>query len=128
MRSKPDSNLSAASILPLAATMGLHVLYPTNIAEKTATIILTFIKAFQYKLEQLASTKGIRQHSTQKTFIPDALNNCTFACLRVDRVKQPLEAPYTGPHELNKINGKSSLTAITRNNDNIIFSLQRLKT
>ena len=62
-----------------------------------------------------------------KDLIPDALENCKFVWLRVDRVKQPLEAPYTGPHELIKINRDSSTATIQKNNDHIIVSIQRLK-
>ena len=113
LRSKPDSNF----ISPLAATTGLDVLYPTTVAEKTAPVTLVFIKNLQDNLEQLAFTKDFRQHSTRKTFIPGALDNCKFVWLRVDRVKQPLEAPYTGPHELIKINRESSTATIKKNND-----------
>ena len=123
LRSKPDSIF----ISPLAATTGLDVLYPTTVAEKTAPVSLVFIKNLQDNLEQLPSTKDIRQHSTRKTFIPDALDNCKFVWLRIDRVKQPLEAPYTGPHELIKINRDSSTATIKKNNDHIIVSIQRLK-
>ena len=110
LRSKPDSNF----ISPLAATTGLDVLYPKTVAEKTAPITLAFIKNLQDNLEQLAFTKDIRQHPTRKTFIPGALDNCKFVWLRVDRVKQPLEAPYTGPHELIKINRESSTATVTK--------------
>ena len=123
LTSKPDINL----ISPLAATTGLDVLYPTTVAEKTAPITLAFIKNLQDNLEQLTFTKDIRQHSTRKTFIPDALDNCKFVWLRVDRVKQPLEAPYIGPHELIKINRDSFTATIKKNNDHIIVSIQRLK-
>ena len=109
LRSKPDSNF----ISPLAATTGLDVFYPTTVAEKTAPITLAFIKNLQDNLEQLAFTKDI-QHPTRKTFIPGALDNCKFVCLRVDRVKQPLEAPYTGPHELIKINRESSTATVKK--------------
>ena len=85
------------------------------------------MKNLQDNLEQLAFTKDIRQHSTRKTFIPDALDNWKFVWLRVDRVKQPLEAPYTGPHELIKINRDSSTATIKKHNDHIIVSIQRLK-
>ena len=123
LRSKPDSNL----ISPLAATTGLDVLYPTTIAEKTSPITLSFIKTLQDNLEQLTFIKDMRQQSTTKTFVPDELNNCKFVWLRVDRVKQPLEAPYTGPHELIKINSESSTATIKKNNDHVVVSIQRLK-
>ena len=113
LRSKADINL----ISRLAATTGLNVLYPTTVAEKTAPITLAFVTSLQDNLEQLDFTKHIRQHSTQKTFIPHALDNCKFIWLRVDRVKQPLEAPYTGLHELIKINKGLCTATIKKNND-----------
>ena len=123
LRSEPDRNF----ISPLAATTGLDVFYPTTVAEKTAPITLAFIKNLQDNLEQIALAKVIRQYSTRKTFIPGALDNCKFVWLRVDRVNQPLEAPYTGPRELIKINRESSTATIKKNNDHIIVSIQRLK-
>ena len=78
-------------------------------------------------LEQLAFTKDIRQHSARKTFIPLALKCCKFVSLRVGRVKHLLESPYTGPHELIKINEDSSTATIIKINDLIIVSIQRLK-
>ena len=125
LTSKPDSNL----ISPQTATTctGLEVLYPTTVAEKTAPITLAFIKRLQDNLEQLDFTKDIRQHSGQKTFITNALDNCMFVCLRVNRVKQSLEAPYTGPHELIEINKDSSTATIKKNHDYIIVRIQRLK-
>ena len=100
---------------------------PDSSCRKDSIHHSAFIKNLQDNFEQLAFTKDIRQHSTRKTFIPDALDNCKFVCLRVDRVKQPLEAPYIGPHELIKINRDSSTATIKKNNDHIIVSIQRLK-
>ena len=114
LRSNPDKNL----ISPLAATTKLDVLHPTTVAEKTAPITLAFIMKLQDNIEQLAFTKDIRQHSTRKTFIPSALDNCNFVWLRVDRVRQPLEAPYTGPHELTKINRESNMVLSKLHNFN----------
>jgi transposase InsO family protein len=36
-------------------------------------------------------------HNQPKTFIPAALQECPYVWLRTDRVRKPLEAPYTGP-------------------------------
>ena len=59
------------------------------------------------------------------------MDNCKFVWLRVDRVKQHLEAPYTGPgpgpHERIKINRETSTATIKKNNDLINVSIQRLK-
>ena len=88
---------------------------------------LAFVKKLQHNPERLSFTKDIRQLSIQKTFIPDSLDNCKVVWLRVDRVKQPLEVPYTGPHELIKINKNSSTATIKKSNYHIIVSIQRLK-
>ena len=81
LRSKPDSNL----ISPLAEATGLDVLYPTTVAEKTAPITLALVKTLQGNLEQQVFTKDIRQHSTQKIFVPRELDNCKFVWLRVEK-------------------------------------------
>jgi transposase InsO family protein len=36
-------------------------------------------------------------HSQPKSFVPAALRECPYVWLRTDRVRKPLEAPYTGP-------------------------------
>ena len=39
-------------------------------------------------------------HSTPKLFIPKDLQQCSHIWLRTDRVRQPLEAPYSGPFKV----------------------------
>lgn len=36
--------------------------------------------------------------SRSSTYVPRALKDCTHVWVRVDRVRKPLEAPYTGPY------------------------------
>ena len=67
-------------------------------------------------------SKG-RSHGSKPVHVPKELESCTCVWLRIDRVRKPLEAPYTGPHKVIKrfpkcyvidINGKDSTVSIDR--------------
>ena len=41
-------------------------------------------------------------HSLPKSFIPKDLKTCDKVWLRIDRIRKPLEAPYSGPYKVIK--------------------------
>ena len=43
-----------------------------------------------------------RSHNKCPSFIPKDLFTCEHAWLRTDRVRRPLEAPYSGPYKVSK--------------------------
>ena len=55
-------------------------------------------------------------HTTQKAFIPEDLKSATYVWLRTDRIRKPLEAPYSGPHRVipkqNKYFGEKQTVSI----------------
>ena len=42
----------------------------------------------------------INCHSLPKSYIPKDLKSCDNVWLRIDRVRKPLEAPYSGPYKV----------------------------
>lgn len=65
-------------------------------------------------------------HSKIQPFIQKDLDSCTHVFLRCDRVKAPLEPPYTGPHKvLERITDKLYRIEIEGVGHNI--SIERLK-
>ena len=67
-----------------------------------------------------------RPYSKIKSYIPKDLKTCDKVWLRVDRVKRPLEAPYTGPYRVIKRNPKFYCIEISENVHNNV-SIDRLK-
>ena len=65
-----------------------------------------------------------KHHSKPKAYVPKDLIAFEYVWLRVDRVKKPLEAPYTGPHKvldrfeksfkIEDISGKPKVVSIDR--------------
>ena len=43
---------------------------------------------------------GGKCHSPPKSFIPKDLQSCDKVWLRIDRIRKPLEAPYSGPYKV----------------------------
>ena len=66
-----------------------------------------------------------KQYPNNKTFIPKELNKCTHVWLRVDRVRKPLEAPYSGPFEIIERTPKFFKIKMLTKTDNV--SIDRLK-
>ncbi len=54
-----------------------------------------------------------KKNKNQRSFIPEALSDCSHVWLRLDRVRAPLEAPYQGPYEV-----------LRRNNDTFTLSIR----
>ena len=64
-----------------------------------------------------------KSHTTSRVHVPKDLETCEKVWLRTDRVRRPLEAPYTGPYEVLQrlpkcyvidINGKKNTVSIDR--------------
>ena len=52
-----------------------------------------------FKLD-FAKLSEWRLHSVSKAYLPQELQSCTHVWIRVNRVRQALEAPYSGPFEV----------------------------
>lgn len=64
-------------------------------------------------------------HGTPKSYIPANLNKCSHVWLRVDRVRRPLEVPYSGPFEV--IDRKPKFFIIKTLTKEETVSIDRLK-
>ena len=99
IRIKPDEN----GISALSATTGLDDLFPNAIVnDKLEKLPSEYIRQLQSHLECLVFPSERKRRSSSKVniFIPKELSECSHIWLRVDRVKQPLEAPYSGQHDV----------------------------
>ena len=61
-----------------------------------------------------------------KSYIPKDLKKCSHVWVRVDRVKKPLEAPYTGPFEVIERHDKFFIL-LYPNDSHQSVSIDRLK-
>ena len=126
IRIKPDEN----GISALSATTGLDVLIPNSIvSSKLEKLSFEFIRQLRSHLDLLVFTSERKTKPIFKDniFIPKELSKCSHVWLRIDRVKQPLEAPYYGPHELFSFNHELNTAQIKVNGLIQTVSIQRLK-
>jgi len=59
----------------------------------------SFLSIFREHTQKVRPT-STAHHIKQKMFVLKGIDKCTHVFLRTDAVKQPLEGPYTGPHEI----------------------------
>lgn len=92
LHSAPDEN----GISPFTLLTGEHLMIPRILTNKDIqpSEIKTTID------DLLHSTLPKKSHATQNSYIPKDLKSATHVWLRVDRVRRPLEAPYTGPFKV----------------------------
>ena len=83
---------------PFTALTGSQFLFPRVITDDDDT------KFDDNKLETLIDemkkidlTPPDKHNNNRKSYIPKDLKSCPYVWVRVDRVRRPLEAPYTGP-------------------------------
>ena len=88
---------------PAAAVTGTQLLLPKLIMDKEDPDLhgddIRKIAKEMRKLDMALLSEG-QLHTTQKAFIPEDLKSATYVWLRTDRIRKPLEAPYSGPHRV----------------------------
>ena len=119
-----------AGFTPSTAVTGSSVLYPRPLVDNTtednftsSTVRELAVEMSKINFDKLSEG---RLHSTPKTYEPDDLRTCTHVWIRIDRVRRPLEAPYSGPHEVYKRFPKY-FKIITNSGDHQNVSIDRLK-
>ena len=113
---------------PFTALTGANFSNPIPVSDSDNMDIKTIVQ----KLKQIDvslmsnSTSSTKQKSfTDK--IPPELHKCSHVWLRVDRVRKPLEAPFTGPHKVLQRNISQSTMSIDINGQEKAVSINRLK-
>ena len=91
-------------------------------------MIISRILTLQKFAEALKSLKEFVPSfkNANKCYVPKTLKSCKHVWLRVDRVRRPLEAPYTGPHEVVERSEKYFVIKGYKN-DLMTVSIDRLK-
>ena len=125
MRNMPnDENFS-----PAEAVTGTSFLLPKPIIDQEIPPVtnsrIKMLAQEMLKLDTKLISEG-RIHSTPKSFIPLELKSCTHVWLRVDRVRRPLEAPYSGPYKVTQRTNKF-FSIQTSSGEEIQVSIDRLK-
>ena len=103
LRSIPNDN----NISPFAAVTGFNFSLPQIIVDnssKTLECNSHYIKQLFKEMSNLnfSDLSLGHHHSTPKTYMPKDLGSSTHVWLRTDRVRKPLEAPFTGPYPVLK--------------------------
>ena len=84
----------------------------------------TYVKELRDAMSKLKSIP-FKSKNNQSIFVHPDLMTAKKVFVRVDKVKQPLEAPYQGPYEVLKRNKKYFLLQLREGPDNV--SIDRLK-
>lgn len=124
IRSMPnDSNFS-----PFTAVTGGAFLLPQPLIreEETKDSSSKYIKSLVEEMNKINLSSLGRHHSKPPTFIPTDLMKCSHVWVRVDRIRRPLEAPYTGPFLVKKRDEKYFIIELLTGAEQSV-SVDRLK-
>ena len=122
---------NASGVSPFFAVTGKMPLQPRylfeNVQNKSSKENTEFLAKFAKAMKELDyKTFPQTYEKPQNFFVPHELTNCPSVWLRVDRVKRPLEAPYTGPFKVIQRHSKFfKIELPTGNHDTV--SIDRLK-
>ncbi|GBN94563.1 Transposon Ty3-I Gag-Pol polyprotein [Araneus ventricosus] len=81
-----------------------------------------FLAEFRRTMQQIRPVPATN-HSTNKVFVHPELLKCSHVFVRVDKVRRPLQQPYSGPHQVLKrtdkffeldLNGKQTTVSMDR--------------
>ena len=102
------NTLNENGISPFTAVTGTSLLIPKLMVDNNSIdeseLNTTEIQELAKEMSKL-DMKGLDKgncHSLPKEFIPKDLESCEKVWLRIDRVRKPLEAPYSGPYKVIK--------------------------
>lgn len=117
-------------ISPFSAVTGTEILLPKIMvdSEHPDDFSSEHARKLQKEMAMLdidALSKGI-SHSINKSYVPKQLSNCDKVWVRIDRVRKPLEAPYSGPYTVIKRLQRHFIIALSDKVHNTV-SLDRLK-
>lgn len=112
---------SGNGIPPFQAVTGANALIPVPAAP------LPVDAEFLQRLQSLLDANTAQANATPPTPSPDhsTLRDASYVWLRTDRVRKPLEAPYSGPFKLLDLNRKTATILV--NGQKQTVSVDRLK-
>ena len=117
-------------ISPFVSVIGKMPLTPASLINSSSSSSIShsdFVQKFTQYMKQM-DFRHIPEihHSSKASYVPEALKTCSHVWVRVDRVRRPLEAPYTGPF---KVNARSTKTFTIQlpSGDSSVVSIDRLK-
>ena len=122
--------LNESGFSPFTALTGADLLLPLPLINKdearpfTSETVKDLAKEMQ-KLNSRDMSTG-HHHSSPKAYVPKSLLQCDYVWLRTDRVRHPLEAPYSGPYEVIDRYSKHFTIKLT-NGSHQSVSIDRLK-
>ena len=127
IRSLPNSS----GYSPFTAVTGSMLLAPKPLIEKdndTVQFQHQFIQELAKRMSEIDFTQYSEGdiHSVPKAYVPKELKQCDYVWKRVDRVRKPLEAPYTGPLKVKKRFPKVFVLENLKGEDEVV-SIDRLK-
>lgn len=100
LRSTPTEHGFAPSVAVTGSSLLLPK--PMIVSEEGSTFTSDRVQklAQEMSLIDVQRDEGGILHSVPKAYIPKDLQTCSHVWLRIDRVRRPLEAPYTGPFKV----------------------------
>ena len=95
--------------------------------ENIETVTQNFTKELHKTMAKFDLTDfSNREKSTKKSYVPDQLQTCDKVWIRIDRVRKPQEAPYSGPYMVLERTPKYFLIE-TNSSTHTQVSIDRLK-
>ena len=115
---------------PYTALTGSDLLIPPILANSSEIkeFSTEYVRKLVNEMSQIdfQSLSTGRHHVSSKSYIPSELNDCSHVWLRIDRIRRPLEAPYSGPFLVVKRSEKFFVIKSSRDKE-ITVSIDRLK-
>ena len=113
---------------PFSAVTGSNLMFPRPLIETESTAESFDDDKIKQLFNQMKSINldNPTRINDSKSYIPKDLKKCSHVWVRVDRVKKPLEAPYTGPFEVIERHDKFFIL-LYPNDSHQSVSIDRLK-
>ena len=125
LRCMPNSN----GLSPFFSVTGKTPLSPRNLFTKiplNKESSTSFIQDFAKQMNELDFITPKDPNIKPSSYIPKDLQHCEYVWLRIDRLRKPLEAPYTGPFKVLE-RGHKTFKIQLPSGSNDVVSIDRLK-
>ena len=123
MRMFVNSNGQSPFTLVTGAMFAVPHIY-TNDKDFSWQTLMDKLRTVELKCDE--SNKQT-QNNHHKVYIPKELQYCKRVWLRIDRIRRPLESPYTGPHAIVLRDYQRGTFVISYNGKDTTVSINRLK-